>query len=107
MLKDFVRNKVYVVDGGQCSFGIESTVAKLDVSDGADGIVKKRILVLRRGGVSEEALRKALEEEGLLGEVSVEAVGKNHFKEESENLEAPGQFLRHYSPNIESFFLHL
>jgi hypothetical protein len=30
-------------------------------------------------------------------------VAHKHHKEESEQLEAPGQFLRHYSPDIDSY----
>lgn len=35
--------------------------------------------------------------------VSVTKKAHSHFKKEDEKLEGPGQFLRHYSPNIESF----
>ena len=30
-------------------------------------------------------------------------MAQKHHKEESEHLEAPGQFLRHYSPDIDSY----
>ena len=61
------------------------------------------LLVLRRGGVSEENLAKTLNELDLDSSVSLQAVQHKHFKKETENLEAPGQFLRHYSPNIDSY----
>jgi hypothetical protein len=35
--------------------------------------------------------------------ISLSAVALKHHKEETENLEGPGQFLRHYSPDIDSF----
>ena len=35
--------------------------------------------------------------------IEVKAVQVKHFKKETEKLEAPGQFLRHYSPNIDSY----
>ena len=31
------------------------------------------------------------------------AIAHKHHKDETENLEAPGQFLRHYSPDIDSY----
>lgn len=60
---DFHRDsEVLIIDGGACSFGIESTVLK--VSHSAES-GKFNLLVLRRGGVSEQSLRAAIEELGL------------------------------------------
>ena len=36
-------------------------------------------------------------------QVYIDQLAHKHSKDESENLEAPGQFLRHYSPDIESY----
>lgn len=36
-------------------------------------------------------------------EISLSAVAHKHHKAEDEKLEAPGQFLRHYSPDIDSY----
>ena len=48
---DFHKDsEVYIIDGGACSFGIESTVLKISF-DHESG--KYNLLVLRRGGVSE------------------------------------------------------
>ncbi len=35
--------------------------------------------------------------------VEIMTMQHNHFKKEEEQLEAPGQFLRHYSPNIDCY----
>ena len=35
--------------------------------------------------------------------MDLQQVAKKHYKSEQENLEAPGQFLRHYSPDIVSY----
>ncbi len=39
----------------------------------------------------------------MTSRIELSTVQHKHFKEENENLEAPGQFLRHYSPDIDSF----
>lgn len=44
---------VLIIDGGECSFGIESTVLKLQVTE--DNLFK--ILIIRKGGVSMQNLR--------------------------------------------------
>ena len=54
VFSDFHKDsEVYIIDGGACSFGIESTVLKLtyDLTEKA-----YHLLILRRGGVSEMSL---------------------------------------------------
>ena len=48
------------MDGGHCSFGIESTVIKLFKDE--EGY---QLLVIRKGGVSFVDLKKIIEESGL------------------------------------------
>ena len=60
---DFYKDsEVLIIDGGACSFGIESTVVKMTYEDG-EGVFK--LLILRRGGISEQCLQSALDELGL------------------------------------------
>ncbi len=73
-----------IIDGGSCSFGIESTVLKVTKED------KYNLLILRKGGVSFENLRETVRELGLLERVELTQVTKKHFKAEDEQLEAPG-----------------
>ena len=48
-------SEVTILDGGPCTFGIESTVLKInDLSDSYE------LLILRKGGVSEKALHEAI-----------------------------------------------
>jgi hypothetical protein len=75
---------VLIIDGGSCSFGIESTVLKVTKED------KYNLLILRKGGVSFENLRETVRELGLLERVELTQVTKKHFKAEDEQLEAPG-----------------
>lgn len=98
---DFYKDsEVFIIDGGACSFGIESTVMKITHHKETD---MYNLLILRRGGVSEQSLHQTLTELGLTEKVLLSAVAHKHHKPEEENLEAPGQFLRHYSPDIDSF----
>lgn len=109
VLDDFKNDGVYILDGGQCNFGIESTVVKIyqDESDDPEKVHIK-LLILRRGGISETAFKKVISECTLSAQnirLSVECIEKKHFTEESHKMEAPGQFLRHYAPNLPSYML--
>lgn len=71
-----------VLDGGDCSVGLESTI--VDISDATP-------VILRPGGVSQEAIEDALGHK------------VTQFQEVNETgsaaLKAPGQMLSHYAPN--------
>jgi L-threonylcarbamoyladenylate synthase len=68
----------YILDGGPCTVGLESTIVRCD----AEGVT-----VLRKGGLSVEAI------EAVVGPVAVQAVS-------SSNPLAPGMLKSHYSPRI-------
>ena len=95
----YLDSDVTILDGGACSFGIESTVLKI-VDIGSDKDFE--LMILRKGGVSEKALIETVQSFEDF-QITVKAKQHNEFKPESEKLEGPGQFLRHYSPNIESY----
>lgn len=98
--KDFYQDsEVLIIDGGACSFGIESTVVKVTVAPDH----KFQLMILRKGGVSIDNLQETIRELGLADRTELTQVAKKHFKSEDEQLEAPGQFLRHYSPDIVSY----
>jgi L-threonylcarbamoyladenylate synthase len=67
-----------IIDGGDCSVGVESTIIKLD---------EGRNVILRPGGVPVEEI------EAVIGPVEMAVVL-------ADNPEAPGQLLSHYSPSI-------
>ena len=99
---DFHKDsEVTILDGGPCSFGIESTVLKINQQPQA--LNEFELLILRKGGVSEKALYESME--GIKDRFKVTIISKKHndFKKETEKLEGPGQFLRHYAPNIDTF----
>ncbi|MCL4107098.1 UNVERIFIED_CONTAM: hypothetical protein GTU68_039090 [Idotea baltica] len=69
----------YILDGGPCRVGIESTVVSL---------LDQQPSVLRLGGVSLEDLSR------MVGEIPVHSVGDEAAPQ------APGQLLKHYAPRI-------
>ena len=103
--KDFHKDTdVLIIDGGECSFGIESTVLKIEVEQSAaQELPSFKLLIIRKGGISMPNLEQVIAELGLSERTVIEQLKRDHAKPETENLEAPGQFLRHYSPDISSF----
>lgn len=75
-----------IIDGGECSIGVESTVVK-PTEDG--------VMILRPGRISDRMLRK------VAGSVEVAASVKDPSKAEKEKVESPGMKYRHYSPEAE------
>lgn len=84
---------IRVIDGGKCRVGVESTVIKLYKRDGV------KISILRRGGISHNALNTALTGRNVEIDVIVQ------HKTEEDFAEAPGQMLKHYSPVIDTYLI--
>ncbi len=80
------HNLEYILDGGQCEVGLESTI--IDLSG-------PKPKVLRLGGLSLEELEDCLGEEIAF------------TKNSSSNPKAPGMLSAHYSPGIPVLFGHL
>ncbi len=70
-------NVKYVLDGGNCTVGVESTIVK---------VTEDEVTILRYGGLSVEDI------EALIGTVQ-------HSSNNNENPEAPGMLLSHYAPS--------
>ncbi len=68
----------YILDGGPCQVGIESTIV---------GFVNKQVTILRKGGLSVEAI------EEVVGPVQVQT-------HSSSNPAAPGMLKSHYAPRV-------
>jgi Putative translation factor (SUA5) len=82
-----------------CDVGVESTVAKVEMLSEGMG----RVTILRHGAVSAMEILECLVDRGL-GD-SFEVVEKMQATGESVSHVAPGQTIRHYSPNVESFLI--
>lgn len=69
----------YILDGGPCEVGVESTIVGMDE--------KGDVEILRKGGLSVENIE--------------DCVGKVHVREVStSNPEAPGMLISHYAPKV-------
>jgi L-threonylcarbamoyladenylate synthase len=82
VLSDLDGKIPLIIDGGECSFGIESTILKLD---------ERGATLLRPGGVTLAQIEEVIGKTELSGGI-IDKVPEN-VKPES-----PGQLLRHYSP---------
>lgn len=76
---DFEDEGIFILDGGDCTIGVESTILDLSV---------RPPVILRPGGVSKEALEK------VIGEVGI------YTSKTPEVPKAPGMKYRHYAPHM-------
>lgn len=82
-----------------CNVGVESTVAKLITTENGGGV----ITVLRQGAISTQQLAACLKKAGVSG-YTVERQTKRATADHVANV-APGQTIRHYSPDIPSYLV--
>lgn len=94
---DLYDKDVAILEGEQTDLGVESTVCRVMKLD--DGRLKA--FVLRPGTLEAKEIRAVLDESEEYKGVEVEIKKKNKSVEESENSVAPGQLLKHYSPNVD------
>lgn len=85
-----------------CQVGVESSVAKIEMI--TENNEMGRITLLRQGAVSIRDIEECLEKAGLDDNFEVLALTKKATDETVANV-APGQTIRHYSPDIPSFIL--
>ena len=79
-----LRNKIaYVLEGGPCSKGIESTIV---------GIANDRCVLYRAGATSVASLEACIQEPLIQNKVQI----KNTLKKK--RIEAPGMLTKHYAP---------
>ena len=88
---EFPESGLYVIDGGACEVGLESTVVMLEGEDNEEPDVIK---ILRPGGITEEQLEKALKH--WMRPVRIETLTTNA----SGPLTSPGTMKSHYMPEI-------
>lgn len=86
--KEFKNENVYVLDGGDCDIGIESTVLLVKPKDS-----KISLSILRRGHILKSDIEKALTGQGIDFE----------FIEQVDKRESPGHMKHHYMPSVPLF----
>lgn len=89
-LEDFDGKIPYIIDGGSCSVGLESTVLQMS---------SKPYKILRPGGISYEMLLPYLPELEITDSVLSPLL-------DIEQAESPGMLYKHYSPAAELSLLH-
>ena len=82
-----------------CDVGVESTVAKVEMLTEKLG----RVTILRHGAVSSSEIAVCLDGAGL--SANFEVIEKMQATGEDVSHVAPGQTIRHYSPNVKSFMI--
>lgn len=87
-----------VDDVAVCQVGIESTVAKIVPEE-------NKLVIFRRGGVSDKALAFVLAQNAeLLGaEYEIVTIQKEVQENTLEAQQAPGQLLTHYAPDVDTY----
>lgn len=86
-----------IFSGLDCTVGIESTVAKIDLDN-------NQIIVFRRGGISEFALREALDEKKEYN-IKIACFENKVDNNTSEGQIAPGQMIKHYAPKQKTYLV--
>lgn len=85
-------------DVAVCQVGIESTVAKIVPEE-------NKLVIFRRGGVSDKALAQVLAANAeLLGATyEIVTIQKEVQENTTEAQQAPGQLLTHYAPDVDTY----
>ena len=112
VFEDFKEFPVKILNGGVSDFRMESTVIKICYEE-------KKILIFRLGAVSPDEIRKLLDSDDNFKNYKIEALAKKvkistedlkkiHQEKGNDNSvtinqDAPGQFLKHYSPKLETY----
>jgi tRNA threonylcarbamoyl adenosine modification protein (Sua5/YciO/YrdC/YwlC family) len=86
-----------------CEIGVESSVVKIEMNAQSSG-KQGRITLLRQGAVSIQDIQNCLNGIGLAESFEILAKTKKATDETVAHV-APGQTIRHYSPNVPSFVL--
>ncbi|KAL3659182.1 hypothetical protein V7S43_015760 [Phytophthora oleae] len=89
---------IEAAEEGCCEVGIESTVVKIVPEE-------RKLIIFRRGGVSELALQQVLKENAELlgGEYEVVTIQKEAKMQTKEAQQAPGQMITHYAPDVDTY----
>eukprot|EP00644_Phytophthora_capsici_P005606 jgi/Phyca11/97821/e_gw1.2.794.1 len=89
---------IEATEEGCCEVGIESTVVKIVPEE-------RKLIVFRRGGVSELALQLVLKQNAELlgGEYKVVTIQKEAKMQTKEAQQAPGQMITHYAPDVDTY----
>lgn len=98
---DLYDKDVAILKGGQTNLGVESTVVRVLENTSPDAPHPLKLLILRPGTLEAAELQAALDESEEYSKVELSIKQKNESVEEHDTSTAPGQLLKHYSPNVD------
>ncbi|KAG7341188.1 Sua5/YciO/YrdC/YwlC family protein [Nitzschia inconspicua] len=84
-----------------CEIGVESSVAKIEMINSRQG----QITLLRQGAVSVSEIAECLHMAGLTDDTFTVISNTKKATDETVSNVAPGQTIRHYSPNVPSYMI--
>ena len=112
VFEDFKEFPVKILNGGVSKYCMESTVMKICYEE-------KKLLIFRLGAVSPDDLKRVLDTDEQFKNYKIECLTKKlkvttedlrKIKEQKSkdnsltiNQDAPGQFLKHYSPKLQTY----
>jgi len=94
---DLYDKDIHILEGEQTVFGVESTVVRILLNQ--EGQLE--VIILRPGSMELGQIQSALDSSDQYRQIKVKLQKKNTFATEEEASVAPGQLLKHYSPNVE------
>jgi L-threonylcarbamoyladenylate synthase len=88
---EFPDFDLFILDGGPCEIGLESTVVSLEANTSSGSSVNNETIlrILRPGGITEEQIRTALTKWGQPVQIT-----------KAESTASPGHLKHHYMPKI-------
>ena len=109
VFEDFKEFPIKIIDGGISNYCMESTVVKIVYDE-------KKIVIFRMGAIAPNEIRSFLETTKEFKDFEIEVFSKKKDKceDKKDNLnenfneiqEAPGQFIKHYSPLLDTYVIN-
>lgn len=79
---------LFILDGDNCEIGLESTVLQIKENN--------EIFIYRRGGITEEMIKNALESENIAFKITTKHISSSSIEKAQIS---PGTNITHYAPN--------
>lgn len=98
---DLYDKDIAIIKGQQTNLGVESTVAQVMENKEPGAAHPLKILIMRPGTLEMAKIQEVLSQSEDYKNVSLSIRKKNQTVEEHEASTAPGQLLKHYSPEVD------
>ena len=98
---DLYDKDIAIIKGHQTNLGVESTVAQVMKNQDPEATHELKIVIMRPGTLEMSKIQEVLLESEEYKNVPLSIRKKNLSGEEHEASTAPGQLLKHYSPEVD------